>query len=217
MLKNSLLGLLLAASTATMPATPASRGDRDQARWRVHGGDLGAGAGGQRLPPARSEGRRAADLRHRREGRLRRDQPLRRHPRARSRAGSAGRPAHAPRHRLVVRLAEGDRRLVPRSAHRVRVRGQSRGRQGGPRLVERRQRRQRLGRGVGRRGLARQGRLARGVPHSVLAAALPSRRQRDLRLRGRPPDRPVERDRHLAAHLEERRPASCRRSATSPG
>ena len=93
-------------------------------------------------------------------------------------------------------------RLVPRSPHRVRVRRQSGGRQGRPRLVERLQRRQRLGRGLGRRGLARPGRLARGVPHSVLAAALPSRRQRDVRLRGRPPDRPVERDRHLAAHLE---------------
>ena len=51
-------------------------------------------------------------------------------------------------------------------------------REGRPLLVQRRERRQRLGRGVGRRRLARQRRLARRVPHSVLAAPLPSVRQR---------------------------------------
>ena len=48
---------------------------------------------------------------------------------------SPRRPAHPPRHRLPVRLAESDRRLVPRPPHRVRVRRQPGRREGRPRLV----------------------------------------------------------------------------------
>ena len=82
---------------------------------------------------------------------------------------------HAARRRIAVGLDARDRRLVSRSPIRLRVRGQPGRRQAGRVLVQRRQQRSGLGRGVGRRRVARRARLARRVPHSVLAAALPAR------------------------------------------
>ena len=88
--------------------------------------------------------------------------------------------------RSPVRLDPGDDRFLPRQAERVRVRRQSRRRQAGPLLVQRRRIRRRAGTRCGTSSVARDaGRLARGVPHSVLAAPLPADRQRDLRPRRR--------------------------------
>ena len=56
---------------------------------------------------------------------------------------------------------------------------------------------------VGRRRIARRDRLARRVPDSLFAVALPSRHD-DVRVRRDPRDRTPERDRHLAAAREER-------------
>ena len=55
----------------------------------------------------------------------------------RHRARQDRRLPHPARRRIAVRLDAGDRRFVPRPAHGVRVRRQSRRRQGGPLLVQR--------------------------------------------------------------------------------
>ena len=65
--------------------------------------------------------------------------------------------------------------------------------------------------------LARPGRLARRVPHSVLAAALHARADRDVRLRGRSRNRPAEGNLDLAAAAARGDRVSSRRSAISSG
>ena len=69
-------------------------------------------------------------------------------------------------------------RLVPRSPLGVRVLGQPGRREGRSLLLQRQRQRRQLGRGVGRAGGPRRRRLARRVPHSVLAASLLRRRRR---------------------------------------
>ena len=92
---------------------------------------------------------------------------------------------HAARRAIAVGLDPRDHRLVPRSPHRVRVRGESRPASSRTRYwFNDGNNDDGLGRRVGRRRVARRARLARGVPDSVLAAALPRGRVGDVRLRG---------------------------------
>ena len=71
----------------------------------------------------------------------------------------------AARRAIAVRLGPRHDRFVPRQAQRVRVRGQPGRRQAGRLLVQRRQLRRGLGRGVGRVGHAR--RRTAGAPSSA--------------------------------------------------
>ena len=66
----------------------------------------------------------------------------------------------------------GDHRLVPRSADGLRVRREPVGREAGPLLVQRRQRATRAGTPCGTCRCSTTRRVAGGVPHSVLAAAV---------------------------------------------
>ena len=92
------------------------------------------------------------------------------------------RHAHAARRTLALRLGARRHRLVPRSPLGVRVLGEPGRREGRSLLLQRQRQRRQLGRGVGRAGGARRRRLARRVPHPVLAAPL-LRRRRAGRLR----------------------------------
>ena len=95
-------------------------------------------------------------------------------------------------------------RLVSRPAHGVRVRGQPRRREGGSLLVQRQQRDDSWD-AVWDVSVSRDARrLARRVPHPVLAAALQSVGRTTFGFAVVAPDRPAERDRHVAAALEER-------------
>ena len=71
-------------------------------------------------------------------------------------------------------------------------------------LVQRQQQRRQLGCGVGGRRPAQRGRVAGGVPHSVLAASLQRQGRRPAGLRDHAQGRAPERDVHVAADLEER-------------
>ena len=150
----------------------------------------------------------AADLRDRR-ARWPTTRPTCTSPSARTiPSPTARRPAHAPRHASPRRTGFGDRRLVPRSAHRVRVRRQPRRREGGPLLVQRRRTTTAAGTrcGTSRSRATPDGwRAEFRIPFSQLRFH-PVRR-RDVRLRRRPADRPAERNRHLAAASRRARPA----------
>ena len=71
-----------------------------------------------------------------------------------------------------------------------------------------------LGRRVGRRRQPQRPRLARGIPRTVLSAALSSRRRLDLRAGHRARDRPPQRKRRPGRCWQRARPVSCRRSAS---
>ena len=168
-------------------AAVTAAGQGHQARRRVHRGGLATGARRHRLHAARSERRR-----RRPPTRPKRGSPTTRHRiyiavhRARPRAGH-GSSASAP---AATSDSPSDwmrviDRFVPRPPHRVRVRRQSGRREAGPLLVQRQQRRQGWD-AVWDVAVSRgERRLARRVPHSVLAAALPSAETHDVRLRGR--------------------------------
>ena len=182
-----------------------ARRDRNQAGRRVHRGGLGARAGGQRLPAARAEGRR----------RRRRSRPRSRSPTTRANiyvavfahdpepaASSACAPG-ATRSRRPTGCASSSTRsttAAPRSSS-PSIRPASSATSPGRTTPAR----TRAGTRCGTSSVSQAtGRLARRVPDPVLAAALPALGQRDVRVRGRPPDRPPQRDGHLAAPLEGR-------------
>ena len=101
-----------------------ARAARAGARRIRRRSDLGAGAGHRRLPPVRPEGGRRRDLSHRGEGRVRRPLPLRVRADVRSAPRQHHRAAQPPRPEDAVGLDQDPRRLVPRQAHRLRVRGE---------------------------------------------------------------------------------------------
>ena len=146
-------------------------GQLNDAAWQT-------GAGDHRIPSARSERRRARHLRDRSARRLRRDLPLHRRPRLRPRAA---RIVGHPTRRDEASPSDWIRVLID-SFHdrrtRVRVRGQSGRRQAGHATGSTTATTTRAGTRCGTSAVARRARLARRVPHSVLAAAVPPVRDR---------------------------------------
>ena len=155
-----------AARRARVAATPIPEaatairvdGELNDAIWQTR-------AGHYRIPSARPEGRRRADVRDGGAGRLRRHGALHRGPGVRPRAQTHRRHPHPARRRIPVGLDERDRRFVSRPAVGVRVRGQPGRRQAGQLLVQRQQQRSGMGRGVGRR--ASRAASAAGAPSSA--------------------------------------------------
>ena len=128
--------------------------------------------------------------------------------------GEDRRHPHAARLRVALRLDPRDHRLVPRPAHRVRVRGEPGRREAGPLLVQRRQPATRAGTRSGTsRSRSDDAGLERRVPHSVLAAALRAGQARHVRLRRGARDRPAERDVDVAAARRRARTGFVSRSA----
>ena len=111
---------------------------------------------------------------------------------------------HPARCGLVVGLGPRADRLVSRSSDGVPVRGEPGWRQAGYLLVQRFEQRRQLGCRLGGRVATRQGRVVRGVPHSVFAASFQPRRRRRTGLRGDAKRRPPERDHNVAAPVKER-------------
>ena len=153
------------------------------ARRRAHHG----------VPPVRSRGRRRVVDAHRGARHIRRRAPLRVRPCVRSAARQHHRPAEPARRAHRVGPDQGDDRLLPRSADRLRVRRQPGWREA--RLLRHRRRLggRLLGCRVGRRHGHRLARLDGGVPHPAqpapLSAGAFTHLRRDDRSRHRTPER----------------------------
>ena len=134
-----LMSVMAAASVIGAAATPragcrhtdSGGRHRDSRRWRAERRHLANGAAHYRIPPARSEGRRSADIRDGGAGRVRRDGAVHRGSGVRPRAQTHRRHPHPARRRIAVGLDPRDRRLVSRPAIGLRVRGEPGRRQAG--------------------------------------------------------------------------------------
>ena len=126
---------------------------------------------------------RRSPLCHRGEGRLRRSEPLRLHPRVRPPSRQHSQTARAARRAGGHGSAEGHDRLLPRPALGLRVRRESGRREARLRDLQRYAGGRRVGRGVGGRDDRGLPRVDRRVPDSALAAALCAARDQYVRVR----------------------------------